>query len=167
LFEAAHGNELTAAHIDYLRRKLDTNYETHTELVAWQQFFVDTAATTGFKEFTQACDYWLVHVDPDGKEPKDQLINNHLSLTNGPGGRLKIKGEVDAATGQALRTALDHEMNKLRRDDVDTNSTDRQAAPCSLALMASSAPGHLRRFVSLRAGRAQVLRRRTAQRIRQ
>jgi len=73
IFESAHGHELTDLHVDYLRKHLDRTYNTHIKLVSDQQFFVDTAASCSFAGFTQACDYWLVFIDPDGKEPIDQI----------------------------------------------------------------------------------------------
>ena len=136
MFQAAHGQELTAAHIDYLRTKLDTNFNNHCELRDWQQFFVDTAASCSFAGFVQVCDYWVVHIDPDGKEPTDQLESNKLSLRTGTGGRGLLAGECDAVTAQALTTAIEHETEKIRQADK-TGGIDRTPSQRRMAALAA------------------------------
>ena len=133
IFETAFGAELTQPHIEYLRKHLDGNYDTHRKLVADQQFFVDTAATCSFEGFTTACDYWLAHIDPDGKEPTDQIEKTSFRVGKGQGGRGELSGVCDAVDAQDLRTAINHEAEKLRRQDKEngverTTSQRRMAA---------------------------------------
>jgi len=135
IFESAFGFELTADHVDYLRKTLDTNFDTRRELTDSQQFFVDTARRCSFAGFVQACDYWLTYVDPDGKEPKDQLERSRLRIGTGRGGRGEIEGTCDAVTAQIIKTAVDHEAAKLRRADQadDVDRTDAQRRMVALA----------------------------------
>jgi len=130
---AAFGNELSTAHVAYLRKHLDGSFETHIKLMGDQQFFVDTAATCSFKGFTQACDYWLIIIDPDGKEPTDHVNKSSFRIGKGQGGRGEISGTCDAVTGHEIRTAVEREAEKLRREDKDagierTNSQRNMAA---------------------------------------
>lgn len=136
VLEAAHGHELTDAHVDYLRKHLDGTYDTHTALVHDQQFFVDTAATCSFPGFVQACDYWLAHIDPDGKEPIDQIDKAFFRVGKGRGGRGDLKGQCDAVTAQAINTVVEHEAEKLRRLDK-TNGVERTDGQRKMAALAT------------------------------
>ncbi len=136
ILEAAYGVELTDAHVKQLR-KLDTTYQTHEKLRGDQQFFVDTAASCSFTGFVTACEYWLVIIDPDGEEPKDQLDSARFRIGKGRGGRGELTGECDAATAADIRTAVEHEANKLRIADKGagverTDSQRRMAATADL-----------------------------------
>jgi len=136
ILAAAFGGELTRDHVEYLRKKLDATYETHIKLKGDQQFFVDTAATCSFAGFTKACDYWLVRIDPDGKEPQEQIEKARLRIGSGRGGRGEISGMCDAVTAQALRTAVDHEAQKLRRADKE-QGIDRTSGQRKMAALAA------------------------------
>lgn len=116
LLEAAFGRELTLAHIEQLR-KLDTTFDTHVKLRGDQQFFIDTAASCSFSGFVTACEYWLVLIDPDGKEPVDQIEKSRFKVKKGAGGRGEFSGQCDAITAQKLNTAVAHEAEKIRRAD--------------------------------------------------
>ena len=116
LFQAAFGAEMTQAHLDHLR-KLDSDFGTHTNLVKDQQIFVDAAADCSFAGFEQACEAWLIFNDPDGKEPKDPIDKSRLHIGKGHGGRGVISGECDAVARQTISTAIEHEAEKLRRQD--------------------------------------------------
>ena len=134
LFADAFGHELTDAHVHYLRTKLDKTYKSHVALKADQEFFITTAATCSYDGFVSACDYWLVHIDPDGEEPKDQIESSRLALGTGRGGRGLIEGVCDAISGQKIRTAVEHEAEKLRRQDKvnDVVRTDAQRKMAAL-----------------------------------
>jgi len=119
ILEAAFGNGLTLGHVEQLR-KIDTTFDTHIKLRGDQQFFVDTAALCSFSGFVQVCAYWLVHIDPDGKEPTDQLEKNRFGIRTGTGGSGIFTGECDAITSQILRTAIDHEAEKIRKTDKES-----------------------------------------------
>lgn len=134
LFESAFGTTLRVEHVDYLR-KLDTRYATNQRLLADQQILIDAAATCSFKDFTKACDYWLILIDPDGNEPKDQIAKTSLRVRNGSGGRGEISGECDALTRQALSTAIDHEATKIRLADKEAGIARTQGQRQMAALV--------------------------------
>lgn len=132
LFAAAHAaGEMSRDHLDLIRTKLD-GPTTHFDLVNAQQILVDAARDCTFKDFTTAAEYWLITIDPDGNEPADQVAKTTLSLRPGRGGRLVIKGQTDAISGQAIKTAIDLEAQKLWRTDAETGTvrtaSQRQAA---------------------------------------
>lgn len=134
ILEAAFGTTMTDEHVDYLR-KLDTSFATHQRLTIDQELMVDIARTCSFKDFTIACDYWLIRIDPDGAEPKDQVLKTHLRVRTGVGGRGEISGECDALTRQMLTVAIDHEADKIRTADKDAGITrsDGQRRMAALA----------------------------------
>jgi len=133
-FHAAHGVGITEAHIDLLRRELDTDHETRTRLMQaeHQESFVFAAATCTFDDFVEVVEYWKVFGDPDGEEPKDQIESAKLSIRNGPGGRGIIKGEVDAVSRLEIETAIEAEAEKLRKADkragIERTAGQRRAA---------------------------------------
>jgi hypothetical protein len=128
---------LTNAHVDYLRKNLDTTYDTHRLLKHDQQIFVDAARDCSFQDFIEVCAYWLVHVDPDGKEPKDQIERSALRIGVGRGGRGEIKATCDAITRQKLDTAVEHETAKLRKQDnaAGIERTDSQRRMAALTAL--------------------------------
>ena len=135
-FDAAHGHALTDRHVDYLRKHLDQTYDSHVALVDDQHFLVDTAATCSFPGFETACQYWLGHIDPDGKEPIDQIEKAFFHVGKGRGGRGEIKGQCDAVTGQAINTVIEHEAEKLRRADK-ANGVERTSGQRKMAALAA------------------------------
>ena len=138
ILEAAFGAQLTDAHVRHLRKHCDATFDAHQRLLIDQQYFVDQAIALTFEDFKHACAYWLAHWDPDGKEPVDQIDKTSLSLRKGRGGRLEVKGQVDALRGQALETAVNHRADQLRIEDMRngaerTDSQRRMAALVELA----------------------------------
>ena len=136
IFEAAHGHALTDDHVDYLRKHLDRTYHSHVILVDDQQLFVDTAALCSFPGFEQACGYWLGFIDPDGKEPTDQIEKATFRIGKGQGGRGELKGQCDAVTRQIIDTAVTHEAEKLRCHDKK-NGVDRTHGQRKMAALAA------------------------------
>lgn len=134
LFESAFGTAIRVEHVEYLR-KLDTRYATNQRLLADQQILIDAATTCSFKDFTKACDYWLILIDPDGNEPNDQIAKTSFRVRSGSGGRGEISGECDALTRQALTTALDHEAEKIRLADKEVGVARSQGQRQMAALV--------------------------------
>lgn len=85
---------------------------------------IDAARTCSFVDFKNACDYWLIAVDPDGDEPKDQADKTYVSIHRGRGGRKILRGELDAVNGAAVETAINNEAQKLLAEDA-ANSIKR------------------------------------------
>ena len=131
--EAALGNELTLAHVEQLR-KLDTNFDAHMKLRGDQRFFIDTAATCSFSGFLEACEYWRVHIDPDGKEPTEQIEKSRFKIKKGVGGRGEFTGQCDAVTADKLNTAINHEAEKIRQADKK-NGIERTAGQRNTAAL--------------------------------
>jgi len=137
IFEAAFGSVLTNAHIQHMRKHLNGTFETRRRLRHDQQFFVDTASRVSYTQFETVCEYWLRHIDPDGKEPIDQLERSGLRIGKGQGGRGEIQGQCDAITRQILDTAIEHEANALRRADVKAGveRSDSQRRMAALSIL--------------------------------
>lgn len=131
--DAFETGELSASHLQLIRTKLD-NPTTHVELLGAQQLLADVARDLCFADFKEAAEYWLVRIDPDGKEPQDQTDKAALSLSKGRGGRLLVRGETDALSGQAIQTAIDTEAQKLFHQDAE-NGVQRSEAQRRMAAM--------------------------------
>jgi len=144
VLEAAFGKELTQQHVSVLRTHLDGTYEMRAKLIDDQQFFVDCAATCSFAGFEEACQYWLVMIDPDGKEPTEQIEKSRFRVGHGQGGRGEITGVCDAVTAQAIRTAVDHEAEKIRRTDKQAGIERTEGQRKMAALHALVARGFAR-----------------------
>ena len=136
ILEATHGRALTDEHVDYLRKNLDCTYDRHVALTGDQQFFVDTAATCSFPGFIQACEYWVGHIDPDGKEPTDQIEKAYFRIGKGSGGRGELKGECDSVTRSDIETAVEHEAEKIRQADK-ANGLQRTTGQRKMAALAA------------------------------
>ena len=130
---AAVLGEMSAAHLDLIRRRLD-GPRTHVLLQKDQQILVDAARDCSFADFRKVADYWLIAADPDGDEPADQQERSGVSLRVGRGGRLHLRGEFDAITGQALRTAIDSLAQQLRSSDDEAGVVRSEAARRAEAL---------------------------------
>lgn len=124
---------VTSAHLEFMRRRLD-GPRTHMTLRADQAFFVDAARDCSFADFKKVADYWLITVDPDGDEPADQQDRNSLSVRIGRGGRVLIRGELDALSGQAFRTAVDRVAQQLRNADSETGTVRSESQRRAAAL---------------------------------
>jgi len=129
--EAFANAEMTVTHLNYIRLKID-NADTCLLLRAEQDRIADAARDCSFDGFKKVCDYWLVHIDPDGKEPVDQIDSTKLSMRKGQGGRLELSGSTDAVSGHALQTMVEHEAKKIRAEDleagIDRTATQRNYA---------------------------------------
>ena len=134
LFEdAAALGEMSSSHMDLIRRRLD-GPRTHVLLQKDQQILVDAARDCSFADFKKVADYWLIAADPDGDEPRDQQQRSGVSLRVGRGGRLHLRGEFDATTGQALCTAIDSVAQQLRSSDEEAGVVRSEAARRAEAL---------------------------------
>ena len=131
LADAYAAGDLTQPHLHLLRTKID-NPRTHRHLLGDQQLFVDAGRDCSFRDFKRVAEYWLVRIDVDGEEPQDQQDKRAVRFATRPGGRVMITGDLDALSGQAVQTAIEAEVENLRRqdlaDDVDRTIAQRRAA---------------------------------------
>ena len=135
VFEAAlERRDMTVAHLEYMRTKIDTA-RTYQHLRDDQQILADAARDCGFDGFKTVCDYWMIAVDPDGEEPKDQIAKTFLQMRKGPGGRMLGKFSLDAATGAMLETMVEHEAEKICKDDIATGALRSPGERNALALV--------------------------------
>jgi len=156
LFEdAASAGEMGAAHLDLIRCRLDTP-RTHVMVQQDQQILIDAARDCSFSDFKKVADYWLIATDPDGDEPIDQQERAGLSLRIGRGGRVHVRGEFDAITGQALRTAIDGVAQQLRSADEEAGVVRSESARRAEALAtlvtrgaARAGGGHVRPLINI------------------
>ncbi|MGI9605757.1 MAG: hypothetical protein ACR2P0_06425 [Acidimicrobiales bacterium] len=119
---AALAGELTSAHIWELRQ-LD-NPRTHLALQRDQEILRDAALTLDFKDWLDALAYWLLHADPDGPEPKERNNRYGMAVRKKRDGDIDITLRLDPLTGEAFTTAVEHEAQKLFRNERDAGHTE-------------------------------------------
>lgn len=133
-FEAAfEAGEIGGSHLDLIRRMAD-GPRTHGLLVGDQDFFVTSARECSFADFKKVVGYWLITVDPDGDEPKEQTERTSLSMRKGRGGRVIIRGELDALSGQELQSAVDSLAQQMRATDLEDGNARSEGQRRAAAL---------------------------------
>ncbi|NNC81421.1 MAG: HNH endonuclease [Acidimicrobiales bacterium] len=115
--DAALRGELTDAHIRDLRQC--DNPRTHQLMVRDQQVLLDSATTLEFTGFQSALAYWLFHADPDGALSKQRQETYGVTVRTKRNGDVEIKATLDPISGEAFLTAVEHEAQKLFRNERD------------------------------------------------
>lgn len=132
---------MTREQLELIRKGCD-NIRTHAALVRDQHLFVEHADLLGFNEFKAAIGYWLLVNDPDGEEPRDQVINTRLRAVRLPDGTVSVTGRFDPLMGEALLTALNEEEQKLFRRDAEDDVTRSSGKRRADALIGLVSRGH-------------------------
>lgn len=125
--DAYYSGQITAEHVTILKR-LDAG-PCANQLRSAQQLLVDAAIDVEtFKAFEIVCEYWKVNVDPDGKEPLDQLEQNAVRFKRGSGGRGKIVMDLDAISYAAAKKMIDHRGDRLQAENPNASPQNRPKA---------------------------------------
>ncbi len=138
LADAWTSGTLTEAHVRELK-KLD-NGRTRHQLQRDQQMFVEWLDTLDFNQWTTALGYWLLHADPDGALDPDRERSYGLTARVLKNGDVSLHGTFDPITGEALLTMLDHQSQKLLRDQTDAGepvTPERQRRLTALMILLS------------------------------
>ncbi len=114
-FAAAYQDgTLTTAHLNLLRRK--DNARVHQQMIGDQRCFIQWFTNVAFRDLDEVVERWLMGADPDGAEPSEQLLECTISLRPLPGGLGRISGKLDPLSFAAIRTAMNTEAEKVRRE---------------------------------------------------
>ncbi len=124
---------LTHRHITELR-SIDKP-KVHHQLIESQEMLVDAARELDFRDFVNVCAYWLNAADPDGDEPVEQAAKSGLSYKKHSDGSVSGKFRFDALTGQAFRTLLEQETQRLFRQDHEAGVKRSQGSRQGTALL--------------------------------
>ena len=122
--EAFGQGRLTRSHLQVLRT-LD-NKRTRSYLPEAQEYLIEAAETCDWSEFVALCRYWALAFDPDGPEPDEQVTSRSMSYQTDSDGTLSGRFKLDPLAGAAFTTALEQQIQRLFREDSETNS-DRTA----------------------------------------
>ena len=117
LGEAHTRGVLSREHVQQLKKA--ANKRVRHQMGLAQEMFVEAAIECDWKGFEDAIAYWLLHVDPDGAKPKEQLAKNRFSMSKGSDGRWKGSFDLDAITGTALNNAVEQEDQRLYDQETD------------------------------------------------
>ncbi len=91
------------------------NQRTHDLFMPMVPDLIDDADTMPFDLWKAKVTTIVALLDADGPEPEDPTEDNQISLTRGHGGRWRLRGDFDAATGGAIREALERRADALFR----------------------------------------------------
>lgn len=126
LREAFEAGVIRFGHVDLLRKA--DNERVHHQMFDDQEGFVSWFREVAFRDVPQLITRWLLGADPDGQAPDEQQKTTGLSLTPLPNGGLRVSGILDPLQGSAVRDAVNHEEQQIRRrhNEADITSTVRQ-----------------------------------------
>jgi hypothetical protein len=115
--QAALSGLLTDPHVRELRRC--DNPRTHHLMHRDQQVLVDAATNLQFQDFLNALSYWLLNADPDGELSNERTESYGMVVRKQRNGDVEVKLTLDPITGEAFTTAVEHEAQKLFRNEKD------------------------------------------------
>ena len=124
LSQALAAGNITAAHVNELR----TLERKHPKATPWmeraQHFFVDSAKQLQYPQWVDAVGYWFNALDPDGvlTDPTDPKYG--ATVTTLPSGDVLVAMRLDPITGEAYVTAVEHEENKIYRNENEADLPD-------------------------------------------
>ena len=125
--------ELSHRHVTELRG-LDKP-KHHHQLVEAQDYLLNAAVSLSFPEFVNVCAYWLNAADPDGQEPIVEATRTGCSYTKHADGTITGKFRFDPLSGQAFRTLLDTETQRLFRQDHEDGVARSEGSRRGTALL--------------------------------
>ena len=131
--EAFADGVLTHRHVAELRA-IDKP-KVHYQLIESQEMLIDAARELDFRDFVNVCAYWLNAADPDGDEPIEQAARSGLTYKKHSDGSVSGRFRFDALTGQAFRTLLDQETQRLFRKDTEDGVNRSQGSRQGTALL--------------------------------
>lgn len=141
LESAFAAGDLTTEHLELIRIGCD-NTRTHAALIRDQELFIEHATTLPFVKFKVAARYWAHVNDPDGEEPRDQVVSTRLRAVRLADGTVSVTGRFDPLMGQALLTALHEEEEKLFRTDAEDDVSRSVGKRRADALIGLISRGH-------------------------
>ena len=121
--------EITDAHVKKLRSL--HNRRTDQFFRRDEQLLVADAKTLDWDGFVSACEYWLLHADPDGQLPSDRELAYGLKTKTHANGGVEIHARLDPVSGEAALNAIEHEDQKLFRRTTNDPDVDPQLAALS------------------------------------
>ncbi len=124
---------LTHRHVNELR-KLDKP-KVHNALVDSQAMLVDAAGECDFSDFLNVLIYWLNAADPDGREPIEQESRSGCTYRKHADGSVSGRFFFGPLSGQAFRRLLDHESQRLFRQDSENDVSRSMGARQGQALL--------------------------------
>jgi hypothetical protein len=86
----------------------------------------DLAAVTAPEDTVKGVREWVAGIDPDGTLRDAADVRRRFTMVVGPDGRWHLRGELDAAGGEHLRTALAAKMNGDRPAGDPRSHCERQ-----------------------------------------
>ena len=101
--------------------------ETGVDLGETDRILADLARATAPHETARGVALWVAGVDPDGALDDAADIRRRFTMASGLDGRVHLRGEMDAAGGEYLHTALAAVMNGDRPPGDGRSHAERQA----------------------------------------
>jgi len=135
LADAFGRGDITRSHLQELRHVYRDHPKLHRHMTGAQSYFIDAAAGMQWPQWVDSIGYWVNSLDPDGElnDPADPKFG--MTLRELPDGTVRVSGRLDPITGLAMLTAVEHEEQKLHRNELgDPNGpklSTRQRTMCA------------------------------------
>jgi hypothetical protein len=90
------------------------------------RILTELASATAPEDTAKGVREWVAGIDPDGTLDDAADVRRRFRMVVGPDGRFHLRGELDAAGGEHLRTALEAKMNGDRPAGDLRSHSERQ-----------------------------------------
>ena len=101
--------------------------EAGIELAETDRILAELARRTTASETARGVARWVAGIDPDGALDDAADVRRRFTMAGGLDGRVHLRGDLDAAGGEYLHTALAAEMNGDRPAGDTRSHAERQA----------------------------------------
>lgn len=123
--------EISAAHARVITKALTPGRiakaaDAGIDLAETDEIFAALARATAPHETARGVRAWVAGVDPDGSLDDAADVDQRFTMAAGLDGRVHLRGELDAAGGEYLRTALGAVMNGDRPAGDTRSHAERQ-----------------------------------------
>ena len=123
--------EISAAHARVITKAMTPGRiakaaEAGIDLTETDEIFAALARATAPHETARGVKAWVAGVDPDGSLDDAADVNRRFTMAAGLDGRVHLRGELDAAGGEYLHTALGALMNGVRPAGDTRSHAERQ-----------------------------------------
>ncbi len=130
LFADAYASgRLSRGHVEWMRR--GHVQRIHHSLIDAQQHLIEAASRLDWVDWLQVWGYFLIAADPDGQLPKNQIDKRRCTIRKRPDGTVSGTFLLDPVSGHAVKTAIDHETQRLLDEDAQAgirrSGTERTA----------------------------------------
>jgi hypothetical protein len=122
--QALARGHMSSKHVDLIRRGAKRRLRPF--LHDSQEYLVAAARDCDWVDFGVAWAHWLIHADPDGEAPREQLDERFMSYRKHPDGTVTGSFRLDPAAGSHFLKSQRTEERRLRDDEAELAGTEHE-----------------------------------------